>query len=274
MKIIDAQVHIWSQTVIPPGGGHRQVSAYTAEELLAEMAEAGVDAASIHPPMSWDPDANAVAIAAAKKYPDRFAIMGQFPLENPDNVRLIPDWKKQPGMKGLRWAVLYGEQPQAIKDGKYDWVWPAAEKAGVPVSLQAGVFLKKFRWIAETHPGLMLIIDHCGRDPFLRDDAAFENLEQLLALAELPNVAVKATGAPAYSTQPYPFRNIHEPLHRIFDAFGPKRYFWGTDFTRLECSYRQCVTFFTEELPWLKGSDLEYVMGRGLTEWIGWDYRF
>ena len=63
MKIIDAQVHIWSQTVIPPGGGHRQVSTYTARELLAEMAEAGVDAASIHPPMSWDPDANAVAIS-------------------------------------------------------------------------------------------------------------------------------------------------------------------------------------------------------------------
>ena len=43
MKIIDAQVHLWSQTVIPPGGGHRQVQSFTAEELLAEMAEAGVD---------------------------------------------------------------------------------------------------------------------------------------------------------------------------------------------------------------------------------------
>ncbi len=274
MKIIDAQVHIWSQTVIPPGGGHRQVSTYTAQELLADMAEAGVDGASIHPPASWDPSANAVAIEAAKKYPGRFAIMGQFPLENPDNVRLIPDWRKQPGMKGLRWALLYGEQPQGIKDGKYDWVWPAAEKAGVPVSLQAGVFLKKFRWIAETHPGLKLIVDHCGRDPFLRDDAAFENLEELLALAKLPNVAVKATGAPAYSTERYPFKNIHDPLQRIFDAFGPRRYFWGTDFTRLQCSYRQCVTLFTEELPWLKGRDLEDVMGRGLTEWIGWDYKF
>ena len=274
MKIIDAQVHIWSQTVIPPGGGHRQVSRYTAEELLAEMAEAGVDAASIHPPMSWDPDANAVAIEAAKKYPDRFAIMGQFPLENPDNVRLIPDWRKQPGMKGLRWAVLYGEQPQAIKDGKYDWVWPAAEKAGVPVSLQAGVFLKKFRWIAETHPQLTLMIDHCGLIVLTKDADALEHLDELLTLAKLPNVAIKATAAPAYSSQPYPFRNLHDPLHRIFDAFGPKRYFWGTDFTRLACSYRQCVTFFTEELPWLKGNELEYVMGRGLTEWIGWDYKF
>jgi len=30
--------------------------------------------------------------------------------------------------------------------------------------------------------------------------------------------------------------------------------------------YRQCVTFFTEELPWLRG--------RGLCEWIGWDLKF
>ena len=27
---------------------------------------------------------------------------------------------------------------------------------------------------------------------------------------------------------------------------------------------------FTEEMPWLKGQDLEWVMGRGICEWIGW----
>jgi predicted TIM-barrel fold metal-dependent hydrolase len=274
MKIIDAQVHIWSQTVIPPGGGHRQVSKLSAEELLAEMDEAGVTAGVIHPPASWDPTSGALAIEAAKKYPDRFAIMGQFPPENPDNVKLIPGWRNQPGMMGLRWALLYNGQPEMVKEGKLDWIWPAAEKAGVPVSLQAGIFLEKFRWIAETHPRLKLIIDHCGRDPFARDDAATSNLEELLTLAKLPNVAVKATGAPAYSTQPYPFRNIQDMLHRIFDAFGPQRMFWGTDITRMPCTYRQCVTFFTEELPWLKGRDLEDVMGRSLTKWIGWDYKF
>ena len=89
-------------------------------------------------------------------------------------------------------------------------------------------------------------------------------------MARLPNVAIKATGAPHYSTQGYPFRNIQDGLHRIFDAFGPKRFFWGTDITRMPCSYRQCVTFFTEELPWLRGADLEDVMGRGLCDWIGW----
>jgi hypothetical protein len=34
------------------------------------------------------------------------------------------------------------------------------------------------------------------------------------------------------------------------------------------------VTFFTEELPWLKSQDLEKVMGRSLAKWIGWNYKF
>ena len=112
MKIIDAQVHIWSQTVIPPGGGHRQVPKLTAEELLAEMAEAGVDGALIHPPARWDPTSNVLSIEAAKRYPDRFAIMGQFPPEDRGNEKLIAGWRNQPGMRGLRWAMLYRDQPR------------------------------------------------------------------------------------------------------------------------------------------------------------------
>ena len=100
---------------------------------------------------------------------------------------------------------------------------------------------------------------------------ALEHLDELLALAKLPNVAIKATAAPAYSAQDYPFRDISDPLQRIFDAYGPDRFFWGTDITRMTCTYRQCVTHFTEELPWLKGQDLEKVMGRGLAKWVGWE---
>ncbi len=107
-----------------------------------------------------------------------------------------------------------------------------------------------------------------------QDEEAFIHLDEMTALAKLPNVAVKMTGAPHYSTQPYPFRNIHDGLHRIFDAYGPDRLFWGTDITRMPCTYRQCVTFFTEALPWLRGQDLEKVMGRSLCKWIGWDFKF
>ena len=52
--------------------------------------------------------------------------------------------------------------------------------------------------------------------------------------------------------------------------FGPKRIFWGSDLSRRPCTYRQCVTMFTEEMTWLSNDDLEWIMGRGLCEWIGW----
>ena len=274
MKIIDAQVHIWSKVVTPPSGLHRKVSRFTAEELLGEMDEAGVDAALIHPPRSWDPDSNALAIEAARKYPGRFAVMGQFALDDPEQRGRIHGWRNQPGMMGLRWPLLSEEHQKWLHAGELEWLWPAAEQEGLPIAMMGGLFLPKFREIAERHPHLKMIVDHCGLNRHGQDAEAFIRLDELLALAKLPNVAVKATGAPHYSTKPYPFRNIQDGLHRIFDAFGLKRFFWGTDITRMPCSYRQCVTFFTEELPWLKGEDLADVMGRGLCGWIGWNYKF
>ena len=83
-------------------------------------------------------------------------------------------------------------------------------------------------------------------------------------------MAIKATGAPSYSSESYPFRNIQPYLHQIYDAFGPERMFWGTDITRMPCSWKQCVTFFTEELPWLSESDKELIMGRAFCKWFDW----
>src|SRR3989442_12725003 len=38
-------------------------------------------------------------------------------------------------------------------------------------------------------------------------------------------------------------------------AFGPRRTFWGTDLTRMPCTYYECITLFTEHRPLLKGED-------------------
>lgn len=267
MQIVDAQVHIWTSGT--PVHIHRQVSAYTKDELLKDMDEAGVSAALLHPP-SWDIRANEVAIEAARANPDRLAILGFFDVSRPRNRTLVETWKAQPGMLGLRFAFLQQGQENWLVDGTMDWLWPAAERAGLPVGLLVPNRLKAVEKIAENHPNLKLLVDHMARPRGSRDGAGFADLDDLLSLAKYPNVAVKATGAPSYSSEAYPYRNIHEYLQRIFDKFGPERMFWGTDITRMPCSYRQCVTMFTEELPWLKGTDLELVMGQGLCKWIGW----
>lgn len=173
-------------------------------------------------------------------------------------------------MVGLRWSLTRPGQEAWHRDGTMDWLWPAAEKAGTPVATMAWHFLPLFRQIAERHPHLKLIVDHLGLVRGATGAAAFANLSDLLALAKWPNVAVKATGAPGYGAGAYPYPELHDGLWRIFDAFGPDRFFWGTDITRMPCSYRQCVTMFTEDLPWLKGRDLEQVMGQGVVDWLGW----
>ncbi len=85
--------------------------------------------------------------------------------------------------------------------------------------------------------------------------------------AKFPNVAVKATGAPGYFGEAYPFPGMHTYLKQIHDALGPHRIFWGTDITKMRCSWRQCVTMFTEELPWLSTRDKTLIMGEALWGW-------
>jgi predicted TIM-barrel fold metal-dependent hydrolase len=59
------------------------------------------------------------------------------------------------------------------------------------------------------------------------DGALGPALEPLLAAARHPNVAVKASALPCYSTELYPCRNLHQYIRRAVDAYGPCRVFWG-----------------------------------------------
>jgi predicted TIM-barrel fold metal-dependent hydrolase len=268
MMIVDAQIHLWAKGT--PSVPHRQAP-YSKDQALADMDAAGIDRAVIHPVM-WDPDSNELAVEAARAHPDRFAIMGWIYLDEPEQRALLETWKSRPGMKGLRFYFSNPRSRPWLDDGSLDWLWPTAERLDIPVSLAAAALLPKVGEIAERHPGLRLSIDHMAVPPGTEGaEAAYRDLPRLLALAEHPNVAVKATGQPGYVRDPYPFQSIHDGLHRVFDAFGPRRMFWGTDITRMHCTWRQCVTLFTEELPWLKGADLDLVMGQAFCDWIRWD---
>jgi predicted TIM-barrel fold metal-dependent hydrolase len=86
-RIVDAQIHLWG-TGLPSNMAHRQVTSFTVEEALRLMNEAGLDAAVIHPP-DWDPNSSEMALKAARNFPSRFAILGAFPLDQPDKRALI-----------------------------------------------------------------------------------------------------------------------------------------------------------------------------------------
>ncbi|HEX3970182.1 MAG TPA: amidohydrolase family protein, partial [Stellaceae bacterium] len=141
------------------------------------------------------------------------------------------------------------------------------------IAMGAANFLPVVGQIAERFPGLKLVVDHFGAPPRATGDAVWANQSMLLGLAKHKNVAVKVSGGPSLSQQPYPFHDIDRRIHEIYDAYGPQRLFWGTDITRLTTPWQQCVTHFTEELPWLSARDKDLIMGRALCDWYGWDRR-
>ncbi len=266
MLIVDAQIHLWTKGItLPPHRAHP----YLVDEAVKDMDAAGIDRAVIHPP-SWDPDSNELAVEAARAHPDRFAILGWFALDRAESRALVDGWKSRPGMFGLRFTFLQPHMKTWPTDGSMDWLWPAAERAGLPIALLAADFLPLLGQIAERHPGLKLMVDHMGAVRGKTGDEAFAHMSQLLTLARHPNIAVKATGGPAYASDGYPFRSLDKHYRTIYDAFGPHRMFWGTDITRMPCSWKQCVTHFSEELPWLAPRDKELIMGRAMCDWIGW----
>jgi predicted TIM-barrel fold metal-dependent hydrolase len=267
LRITDAQIHMWRDG--KPSTHQRQLP-FPPELLLQEMDQAGVSSAVLVPP-SWDPNGNAPSNALAAQHPDKFRVMGRLELDKPHARDAIANLAATPHMLGFRIMFTTPERREWLKDGKADWLWRDAEKAKVPLMVHVPSDLDTLHHIAQRHPGLRLVVDHLGVPPnHPGTNASMNHIPSLVKLAGLHNVAVKATGVAGYSREAYPYRNLHEPLHRVFDAFGPARMFWGADLTRMSCSYSQCISLFTEELPWLSGTDQKLVMGEGVCNWLGW----
>ncbi|MBI2216022.1 MAG: amidohydrolase [Candidatus Rokubacteria bacterium] len=274
MMMVDAQIHVWSRNRPdrrwPQGRGqYSHGPALSAEEVLRVMDETGVARAVLVPP-SWIGDDNSDSLAAARRYPDRFAVMGRFDPAAPDARVRITRWLNEPGMRGMRFTLHRPPWRTWLADGTLDWFWSAAEAARIPLMILVPGQLAAAGAIAERHPRLRVILDHLARPSGTTDDAAFADLDQLLALARHPNVAVKVTSLPSYSTEAYPFPGLHRHIRRVHDAFGARRMLWGTDYSRLPVPYEDAIRLFTEALDFLSADDREWIMGRATAEWIGW----
>ena len=276
MMIIDSQVHIWAaNTPERPWMEGMEKRAHkeapiTADMLSKAMDEAGVTHAIIVPP-SLDGDRNDLGLAAAQAHPNRFAVMGRLLLDKAGARERLENWKSDAGMLGVRLTFHRDNDRPMLTNGVADWFWPVAERLGIPVMVHAPERLPQIADIAKRHPNLTIIVDHMGFARETMNSEAPDGAKRLLELAPLPNVWVKTSAMPCFSSEQYPFRNLHDAIKRVIDGFGVKRCMWGSDYSRLPdtCTYRQCVTMFTQELG-LSNSDLEWVMGKSLATCLGW----
>jgi L-fuconolactonase len=116
--------------------------------------------------------------------------------------------------------------------------WPRRRSYSLVVNVSCTGRLDQAGRLAARNPNTQLVFDHLGLpQPHEAPPAEpFADLPKLLALSAHDNVAVKISGACTLSREPFPYKDIWDPLCRIFDAFGFDRCMWAsTGRGRSEC---------------------------------------
>jgi len=75
---------------------------------------------------------------------------------------------------------------------------------------------------------------------------------------------VKISHLWSISRQPYPWLDAQEFARRCYDAFGPRRLMWGTDWPVCKqwTTYENTVRVVRDDMPFLNAEDKSWIMSR------------
>ena len=275
MPIIDSQVHAYERNHPgrPWAGVLHGPAEVTGDDMVAAMDAVGVDGALLVSPFSMYRYDASYALEVYAAHPGRFGLIKPVDPTDPAVAETIADWAATKGTVGVR-VMLRDEVSSDPADPGINRVLAAAARHRLPVNLLCWGRLEQVGGLAARNPQSTLVIDHLGlTQPFVPPAPAepFADLPKLLALAAHDNIAVKISGACTLSHQPFPYRDIWDPLGHIFDAFGFDRCLWGTDWTRAVAflTYKEGVEAF-RVTDRLSARDRALLMGESLARVYNW----
>jgi predicted TIM-barrel fold metal-dependent hydrolase len=272
---LDAQVHAYERNrpSRPWVGTLHGPAEVTGDQMVAAMDAVGVDGAVLVSPFSMYRYDASYALEVFAKHSSRFRLVKPVDPTNPAVADTIADWAATEGTVGIR-IMLRDEVSTDPADPGLNRVLAAAARHSLPVNLLCWGRLEQAAQLASRNPNTQLVIDHLGlQQPFEPPPPAapFAELPRVLALAARPNIAIKISGTGTLSHEPFPYKDIWDPLARIFDTFGFNRCMWGTDWTRAVAllTYREGVEAF-RVTDRLSESDRAALMGDTLARVYNW----
>jgi L-fuconolactonase len=275
MPTLDSQVHAYERNHPgrPWAGVLHGPAEVTGDQMVAAMDAVGVDGAVLVSPFSMYHYDASYAITVHAAHPSRFRLVKPVDTTDPAVADTIADWASTNGTVGIR-IMLRDEVSTDSADPGINRALAAAARASLPVNLMCWGRLEQAGQLATRNPSTRLVIDHLGlQQPFEPPPPAapFADLPKVLALAAHDNIAIKISGACTLSHEPFPYKDIWDPLGRIFDAFGFDRCMWGTDWTRAVAllTYEQGVEAF-RVTDRLSDSDRALLMGETLQRVYNW----
>jgi L-fuconolactonase len=275
MPTLDSQVHAYERN--HPGrpwiGTLYGPSEVTGGQMVAAMDAVGVDGAILVSPFSMYRYDASYALEVFAAHPSRFRLVKPVDPTDPTVVETIADWAATRGTVGIR-VFLRDNVSTDPADPDINRVLATAAQHSLAVNLACTGRLDQAAQLASRNPNAQLVIDHLGLpQPHEPPPPAepFADLPKLLALADQDNIAVKISGACTLSREPFPYKDIWDPLGRIFDVFGFGRCMWGTDWTRAVglLTYEQGLESF-RVTDRLSDSDRALLMGETLQRVYNW----
>jgi L-fuconolactonase len=275
MPIIDSQVHAYERNspARPWVGFLHGPNSVTGDEMVAAMDAVGVDGALLVSPFALYAFDGTYALEVYAKHPTRFGLIKPVDTTAPGVADVIADWAEKKGTVGVRIMLNRVEATDGADPG-IGRVMQAARNHRFPVNMLIWGRIDQARQIAARYPDTQIVIDHLGlQQPFEppAPPQPWQELPSVLELAKFPNVSIKVSGACTLSHEPYPYKDIWDPLARVFDAFSLKRCLWGTDWTRAVhlLNYQQGVDSF-RVTDRLSASDRDTLMGGALAQIYDW----
>jgi predicted TIM-barrel fold metal-dependent hydrolase len=278
MPIFDSQVHAYERN--HPGrpwvGTLHGPAEVTGDQMAAAMDDVGVDGAVLVSPFSMYRYDASYACEVFAKHPTRFRLVKPVDPTDPRVADTIADWASTKGTVGIR-IFLRDAVSTDPADPAINRVLATAAQHSLSINVACTGRLDQARQLAARNPNTRMVIDHLGLpQPHEPPPPAepFADLPKLLAMAAHDNVAVKISGACTLAHEPFPYKDIWDPLFRIFDAFGFDRCMWGTDWTRAVgvLTYKQGVDAF-RVTDRLSASDRATLMGDTLARVYNWSSR-
>lgn len=269
-EILDSHCHAWRRWPYPPLVPDEQTRGSIAQ-LLFEMDTNQVkEALVVCAAISGNPDNIEYVAFARDLYPGVIRVAADLDCtwsstyHTPGSAERLRSLDDSYRLAAFTHYVSDRNDGWLLSD-EADRVFSLAAERKLIVSLAASpAWQGDLRTIARRFPSVPILCHHLGAVR-AAEGGSPPGLADVLASAEVPNIFVKVSGFHYCSSSDWdhPWQDALLVFEQIFDAYGPSRLCWGSDFpaSKRYCTFKQSLEVVRRHAWFLTESDRNQILG-------------